>query len=203
MSVLPSQPRYNVEDYLALERASDDRHEFLDGQIYAMAGESVPHGDICMNLGAELRAQLRGRACRVLSKDLKVRSGPAPKPSYSRRGLFSYPDLVVICGEPQFQDEHRDVLLNPIVIIEVLSPSTEAFDRGEKWLRYQTWLPTLAHYVLVSQIKPEVEHYHRRPDGWLYSLVSGLEGTLRLESIDCTLALSEICDRIVFAVEEN
>ena len=169
-----------------------------------MAGESVAHGDICINLAAELRTQLRGGPCRVLSKDLKMRSVPAPKTSYSRKGLFSYPDLVVICGGPQFQDEHRDVLLNPAVIIEVLSPSSEAFDRGEKWLRYQTWLPNLAHYVLVSQTRPEVEHFERQRDGrWLYSLRKGVESILRLESIDFSLALSEIYDRVTFATEEN
>lgn len=199
MSLPHSRLRYTVQEYLALERASEARHEFLDGQIYAMAGESPAHSDICTNLVAELRAQLRGTPCRVWSKDVKVRSGPAPQTGRSTKGLFSYPDLVVVCGEPQFHDEHRDVLLNPTVIIEVLSPSTEAFDRGEKWSRYQTWLPSLTHYVLVSQSKPQLEHYLRQPNGeWLYSSVKDPEGSLHLTSVDCALRLAEVYDRVVF-----
>ena len=96
---------------------------------------------------------------------MKVRSGPTPKRGYTTKGLFSYPDLLVVCGELKLQDEHRDVLLNPTVIIEVLSPSTEAFDRGEKWSHYQTWLASLTHYVLVSQAKPQLERYLRQPNG--------------------------------------
>ena len=123
---------------------------------------------------------------------MKVRSGPEPKSRDETKGLYSYPDLVVICGEPQFHDEYRDVLLNPTAIIEVLSQSTEAFDRGEKWSRYQTWLPSLMHYVLVSQAKPQFGHYLRQPNGeWLYSSVKSLEGSLHLASIDCTLRLAE------------
>ncbi|MEW6207642.1 MAG: Uma2 family endonuclease [Acidobacteriota bacterium] len=202
MSLARSEPLYTVDEYLALERASEERHEYLDGQIYAMAGESPQHGDICTNLTIAIGSQLRGTPCRVWSKDIKVRSGPAPKKGYSTKGLFSYPDLLVVCGEPQFHDEYRDVLLNPTVIIEVLSPTTEAFDRGEKWSRYQTWIPSLIDYVLVLQSKPQIEHFLRQPEGeWLYSLVKGLEGSLRLSSIDCTLRLAEVYDRIVFPVE--
>jgi Uma2 family endonuclease len=202
MSLPHSQPRYTVAEYLAQERACEERYEFLDGQVYLMAGESLDHGTICTNISGQLYNQLRGKACQAFSKDMKVRSGPQPRSRYEIKGLYSYPDLVVICGEPQFHDEYRDVLLNPTAIIEVLSPSTEAFDRGEKWSPYQTWLPSLAHYVLVSQAKPQIEHYLRQPDGnWLYSSAKTLEGSLHLSSIDCTLRLSEVFDRIVFPVE--
>jgi Uma2 family endonuclease len=109
---------------------------------------------------------------------------------------------LVVCGELKFQDERRDVLLNPAVIIEVLSPTTEAFDRGEKWSRYQTWLPELSDYILVSQSKPQLEHFHRQASGeWLYSLVKDLEASLHLASISCTLQLTDVYDRIVFPVE--
>jgi len=202
MSLPHSQSRYTVEEYLALERASDERYEFFDGQVYLMAGESPDHGTICTNISGQLYNQLRGKSCQVFSKDMKVRSGPQPKSRYEIKGLYSYPDLIVICGEPQFHDEYRDVLLNPAVIIEVLSPSTEAFDRGEKWSRYQSWLPSLTHYVLVSQAKPQLEHFLRQPnDEWLYSSVKELAGSLQLASIDCTLRLAEVYDRIVFPVE--
>jgi Uma2 family endonuclease len=199
-----SEILYTVEEYLALERASEERHEYLDGHIYAMAGESPQHGDICTNLTIAIGSQLRGTHCRVWSKDIKVRSGPEPNKGYSTKGFFSYPDLLVVCGEPQFHDQHRDVLLNPTVIIEVLSPTTEAFDRGEKWSRYQAWIPSLNDYLLVLQSKPQIERFLRQPNGeWLYSSVSGLEASLRLSSIDCALRLTDVYDRIIFPVESN
>lgn len=202
MSLPHAHTSYSVEEYLALERESEERHEYLDGQIYAMAGESPEHGAICTNIGGQLYSQLRGKPCQVFSKDMKVRSGPIPHPGRTMKGLFSYPDLLVVCGELKFHDRYRDVLLNPTVIIEVLSPATEAFDRGEKWVRYQTWLPTLTDYLLVSQVTPQIEHFHRRVNGeWRYSLVNKIEESLRLISIDCTLHLTEVYDRIVFPVE--
>src|SRR5438067_3886174 len=203
MSLPQSYVSYSVDEYLALEREAEERHEYLDGQIYEMAGESPPHGAICMNLSRIISTQLLGTPCQAFSKDTKVRSGPTPKGRYLTKGLYSYPDLLVVCGELKFHDEHRDVLLNPTVIIEVLSPTTEAFDRGEKWLRYQTWLPELSDYVLVSQSMPLIEHFNRQPGGaWLYSFVNELERSLNLRSIDCSLHLAEVYDRVSFPVEE-
>jgi len=202
MSLLQSQISYTVEEYLAWERETDERQEYLDGQIYAMAGESADHGTICVNLIRVVSTQLLGKSCRAFTKDMKVRSGPAPSRRQPPKGLFSYPDLMVVCGEMQFHDEYRDVLLNPTVLIEVLSPSTEAFDRGEKWARYQTWLPSLTDYLLVSQSKPLIEHFLRQRNGsWLYFPVNGLDGRLHLPSIDCTLPLAEVYDRIAFPAE--
>src|SRR5215212_3537014 len=203
MSLPRAYTRHSVEEYLALERESEERSEYLDGQIYAMAGESPEHGAICTNIGGQLYAQLRGKSCQVFSKDMKVRSGPAPKLGQTK-GLYSYPDLVVVCGDLKFHDEHRDVLLNPSVVVEVLSPATEAFDRGEKWARYQTWLPELTDYLLVSQTKPQIDHFHRRAGGeWVYSLVNSLEDSLYLNSVGCVLELIDVYDRIVFPVEES
>ena len=202
MSLPQTQPRYTVEEYLALERESEERHEYLDGQIYDMAGESVQHGDICVNLVGELRAQLRGTPCRVWTKDAKVLSGPPIKSYKTTKGLFSYPDLVIVCGEPRFLDERQDVLINPNVSIEVLSPSTEGYDRGEKFRRYRAHLVTLTDYVLVSQTMPLVEHFRRLSAGeWLMSTASELDATLRLASIDCALRLSEVYDRVAFSEE--
>jgi len=199
---LPHSATFTIGEYLALERASEERHEFLDGQIYAMASGTIQHGDMCTNLVAELGSQLKGTPCRVLSKDMRVRSGPAPRSRLSSKGLFSYPDVIVICDEPQFHDEYQDVVINPTVIIEVLSPSTEAFDRGEKWSRYQTWLPSLTDYILVSQSEPQLEHFRRQPNGkWLYSPVRGLDGCLVLDTIGCILRLEEVYDRVVFPIE--
>jgi Uma2 family endonuclease len=162
MSLPQTITRYTVDEYLALERESEERHEYLDGQIYAMAGESIEHADISVNLVVELRSQLKGTPCRVWTKDSKVLSGPAIRSYKSIKGLFSYPDIVVVCGEPRFLNEHRDVLLNPTLIIEVLSPSTESFDRGEKFWRYRSHLASLTDYVQVSQALPLIEHFRRQ-----------------------------------------
>jgi Uma2 family endonuclease len=188
---LPQTSFFTPAQYLAFERATDARHEYLDGQIYAMAGESIEHSRICVNISGELRGQLKGRPCEALSPNMKVVT--------SSSGMFAYPDVVVVCGGPPFHDERRDVLTNPAIIFEVLSPSTEAYDRGEKFLRYRTQIETLQDYVLVSQAKPLVEHFSRRPDGsWVYEAVSGLASVLHLASVDCRLSLEEVYSRVVF-----
>ncbi len=200
---LPEQHVVNtIDEYLELERASEERHEYLDGQIYQMAGESGAHADICTNLVGELHPQLRGKLCRVRSKDTKVLSGSMPRHRFMTKGLFSYPDVVVICGEPQYLDEHRDVVINPTVIVEVLSPSTEAFDRGEKFRRYRTYLESLTDYVLISQSMPLIEHYRRQPNNeWVLAAVGQLEERLSVASIGCTLRLTEVYDRVTFPAE--
>jgi Uma2 family endonuclease len=114
------------------------------------------------------------------------------------KGLFAYPDSSVVCGEARFHDEHRDVLVNPRVVIEVLSPSTERYDRGKKFLRYQQ-IPSLTDYIMIAQAYPSVEHYARRADGsWLYSVTTEMTASVMLESIECHLSLADIYDRIVF-----
>jgi len=190
---------FTIDEYLALERTEAERHEYLDGCVYAMAGESPDHGRICVNLTRRLAAQLDGSGCEVFSKDLKVRCGPMPRPGGSHQGLFAYPDLVVICGALQFHDQAREVLLNPRVILEVLSPSTEAFDRGDKFRRYRAWLPTLTDYVLVAQDRPCIDHYHRQDDGtWALRTPEGLDDALHLATIGCTVRLAEVYERLVF-----
>lgn len=205
MSLPQTIARHTVEEYLALERESEERHEYLDGQIYAMAGESNEHADISSNLVGILNPQLRGTPCRVWTKDSKVLSGPGIRSYKSIKGLFSYPDIVVVCGEPRFLDDHhRDVLLNPTLIIGVLSPSTESFDRGEKFWRYRTHLASLTDYVQVSQALPLIEHFRRQSnDEWVLSTVSDMAGSLHLASINCTLRMSEIYDRVTFPEEES
>lgn len=183
---LPQQflPAITAEQYLVLERASEIRHEFLDGLMYAMSGESRDHSRICFNLAVTIGTQIRGSHCDGFSPNMKVRAGLG--------GLYAYPDLMIVCGEPKFHDEQSDVLLNPTVIFEVLSPSTEKYDRGEKFLRYRTQIESLQDYVLVSQDAAHVEHHHRQSDGaWTQMEVDGLESELVLSSIDCRLPLSE------------
>jgi len=197
-------PRVTVDVYLMNERArpSGDRHEYLDGLVYAMAGESEAHGTICMNLAAALVTQLRGGPCRAFSKDMRVRCGPHHPGTHA--GFYAYPDLVVVCGERRYHDQERDVLLNPTVLIEVLSPSTETFDRGEKFDRYRTWLATLTDYVLVAQDRPVIDHYHRTATGhWEVETLAGEGVHLHLETIGCTVPLAEVYERIVFPHAEE
>ena len=203
MALVQSHSRhYTVEEYLEIERKSEERHYYLDGVIYEMAGESDEHGEITVNLVREVSAQLLNTPCRVRTKDTKVQSGPA-KP-LSRKVVFSYPDVLVICGKPEFRDDHRDVINNPAVIIEVLSGSTEAFDRGEKFLRYQLWNPTLTDYILVSQSTPLIEHSIRQEDGaWLTYAHRGLGQIVEIKSINVALDLTRVYDRVVFADPEE
>lgn len=204
MATQTSRRIYSIEEYLAIERASEERHEYIDGYIFAMAGESGEHGDICVNLVREVSTQLRDTPCRARTKDTKVHSGPTPRYPRTTEGFFSYPDLIVICGELQYHDEHRDVILNPTVIIEVLSKSTENFDRGEKFQRYQVWNPTLTDYLLVSQKAPSVEHYSRQNDGtWSYKIYQGLEQSFVIESIHCELRLADVYDRVIFKSDDG
>ena len=184
---LPQQflPAITDAQYLDLERVSEIRHEFLDGLVYAMAGETPDHSTICFNLATIIGSQIRDKACRGFSPNMRVRAGLG--------GLYAYPDLMIVCGTPKFQDEHGDVLLNPNVVFEVLSPSTEKYDRGEKFRRYTTHIDSLQDYVLVSQDQQRIEHYHRQPDGtWTSAEVTGLDDELVLSSIDCRVPLSEV-----------
>jgi Uma2 family endonuclease len=205
MSLPQTQIRYTEDQYLSIEREADERHEYLDGQIYAMAGESPEHGAICTNLTTEIALQLRRTPCQAFAKDMRVRSGPLPRRRYSQKGLYSYPDLVVVCGEMQLLDENRDVIVNPKVIIEVLSPSTEAFDRGEKFQRYRTHNPSLTDYLIVAQNRPSVEHFARQENGqWVIAASAvDLSESVHIASIDCTLQLAEIYDRLEFPEEEE
>jgi Uma2 family endonuclease len=194
------QEIFTVDEYLAIERSSDERHEYLDGFIYAMAGESWHHGTITINIVVSLANQLKGKPCAVRDKDTKVRSGPTPKLPRSRSGLYSYPDVVVVCDDPEFQDKHQDIVLNPTVIIEVLSPTTEEFDRGEKLSRYQTWNRSLKDCLLVSQDQPHIEHYSRQEGGgWSCQRHTGVDSSFAIASIQCTLHLADVYDRIAFA----
>ena len=202
MTLANTQPQhlYSLEEYLEIDRNSpDERYEYVDGEVYAMAGESGEHGDISVNLTQILANELFDKNCRVRSKDTKVRSGMFPAKRPLRKGMISYPDLVIICGKPEYHDEFRDVVLNPKVIIEVLSDSTADFDRGDKFHRYQLWNPTLTDYILVSQHLPKVEHYVRQSDGsWNYRIYDNLEAECAIDSIEAKLKLADVFHRIEF-----
>ena len=190
MSLPQPQPLFAPDEYLAFERDSEERHEWLDGLIYEMAGESLAHSTICINLAITIGTQLKGKPCRALSPNMKVYCR-LPTDS-TLKGLFAYPDVTVVCGKPLFHDKHQDVLINPRVIVEVLSNSTERYDRSEKFVRYRQ-NESLTDYVLVSQDRPQVEHYTRQPDGsWSYRRTTGLEASIVIASIQCTLKLADV-----------
>jgi Uma2 family endonuclease len=186
-----THPIFSVQDYLEYERNAREKHEFLDGNVYAMAGESPRHSTICFNLAGITHNQLRGKRCRGFSPNMKIRTG--------EKGLFSYPDLAVICGQPTFHDNTSDVLTNPTVIFEVLSPSTESYDRGEKFLRYTNNIETLQDYVLISQDEPFIEHFSKKQNGgWEKREIAGLDAVLKLDSIECEISLTELYDLVEF-----
>jgi len=185
---------YSPEEYLELERKAETRHEFVDGIIYAMAGESLSHSQICINLAGEVRAKLKGQSCQALSPNMKVRA--------EGKGMYAYPDLTIVCGEPLFHDRQRDVLLNPKVIIEVLSPSTQRSAQTKKFFRYRKELPSLTDYVLIYQDAPFIEHHEKQADGrWTHNAADGIDDVLQILSIEIGLSLREIYDRVKF--EEN
>ena len=176
------------EEYLATERRAGMRSEYFAGEVFAMAGASRRHNRIVSNLVIRLGVQLDDSPCNIYANDMKVR--------VSRTGLFTYPDVVVTCGEESFADEERDVLLNPLLVIEVLSDSTEAYDRGKKFWHYQQ-IESLAEYVLVSQDVCKVERYVRQADGrWLYSKADAPEDVMTFDAINCGVSLKDIYARV-------
>lgn len=180
-------PTYSPQQYLAIERDTEEKHEYLKGEILAMGGASESHNLIVVNLVAAIHPQLRGTACKVYSSNMRLK--------VSATGLYTYPDVVALCGEAHFDDEQRDTLLNPALIIEVLSKSTEGYDRGEKFAHYRR-IESLAEYLLVSQDKYHIEHYVRQPDNqWLMSEVSKLEERIELPAIKCSLLLSDVYEK--------
>ena len=186
---MSSLPTYYLtpEEYLAIERKAEYKSEYVDGVVYVMAGGSERHNLIAANTIISIGVQLRNRPCRVYPSDLKVRV-----PSSKR---FFYPDVSVICGETRFADDERDVILNPVLIVEVLSESTAAYDRGKKFLSYQQ-IESLQEYLLISQDEAIIEHYIRQSnDTWLYAKAIGLEETIILPSIECEIALRDIYDK--------
>jgi Uma2 family endonuclease len=178
------QPRiFTFDEYLLIERNAEYKSEYLDGLIYAMSGGTGSHSYIAANMLIAIGARIRGSNCRVSTSDLRVVTEDL--------AFAAYPDVTVICGPPRYWDDRNDVLLNPQAIVEVLSPSTEAYDRGEKFERYQR-IPSLKEYLLVSQDKPLVELWSRDGDGWSVSRFEGNTGEFVIDSLGITLPLSEV-----------
>ncbi|MBZ0292892.1 MAG: Uma2 family endonuclease [Anaerolineae bacterium] len=177
-------------EYLEFERVSNSRHEFLAGEVFAMTGASETHNLINGSTYVSLYNQLRGRPCKIYPSDMRLK--------VEATGLYTYPDISIVCGEACFADAEFDTLINPTVIIEVLSPSTESYDRGKKFHHYRE-LPSLQEYALITQDNPRIERYLRQDnDTWEFIDAKGLNASLPLTSIDCTLILAEVYEQVSF-----
>jgi Uma2 family endonuclease len=182
MSAIARHARYTIQDYVRLEEYSNVKHEYVDGQIYAMAGGTPAHAAIAARVSAALIAQLRGKPCNVYSSDLRVR--------IVATGLDTYPDVSVVCGGEEHDREDPNAVTNPVVLVEVLSPATEEYDRAEKLEHYKR-IPACVEVVLVAHDKPRVEVWRRAPGSWVRDAAE-VGQTLRLASIDCLLDVDEI-----------
>jgi Uma2 family endonuclease len=183
-------PHLSPEQYLEIERNAEFRSEYLNGQMFAMSGGTINHARIVKNALLRLDEQLRGQPCEAAASDLRLFS--------ERYQVFTYPDVVVACGPVRFQDERRDTIIDATLVIEVLSPSTANYDRGEKFAFYQS-LPSFRDYLLIAQNAVRAEHRSRRPDGcWLLRQFSSTEDEIKLESIGCSLRLGSLYDRVEF-----
>jgi Uma2 family endonuclease len=185
-----SRVRITPEEYLFLERKAETKSEYFDGEMIPMPGVSLEHDRIVINLISELDSQFQDRPAEVHGPELSIK--------VPRKGSYFYPDVSVVFGDPEVEGEHRDTLLNPRVVFEVLSPSTESYDRGPKFAHYRT-LESLQEFILVSQNEPRVERYLRQDDGnWLYSEVTDPAGSLELVSVACRVPLSRIYRKVDF-----
>lgn len=186
------QPRLTPEQYLEIERQAEVRSEFYGGRMYAMSGGTWPHHKIIFDFAVALQSAF-GERCSVVANGMRVRVSP--------NGLYTYPDVVVVCGERKMADERKDTLVNPTFLAEVLSPSTEAYDRGFKAAQYRT-IESLKEYAFVSQHEPRVETYVRSADGWTFREFSGIDAACRFESLECKVALKSIYGNVDFSEAE-
>ncbi len=190
MSTVPKQRRLTEEEYLAIERQAETKSDFYAGEMFSMAGAKRNHNLIVTNVVSELREQLRKRPCEVYPSDMRVKVG--------RTGLFTYPDVVVVCGGPQFLDDSQDTLLNPTLLVEVLSDSTASYVRGFKSRRYRK-IPSLREYLIIEHELPHIERYCRGADGqWTLSEADEPGGAIALPAIGCELRLEAVYDKVVF-----
>jgi Uma2 family endonuclease len=188
MSAVP-KTLMSAEDYLAFERASEFRHEYYRGEIFQMSGASREHNLIVTNSVTRINSRLRAKNCETYSNDMRVMT-PAT-------GLYTYPDVVVVCGEPDFADSEFDTLLNPVILIEVLSPSTADYDRGKKFWHYQT-IESLREYLLIAQDEIKIEHLIKHMDGgrWDVCEYNSPDAEIELASIEIILKVSEVYEKV-------
>ncbi len=192
MSTL-AKKHYTVEEYFELEARAEYKNEYYQGEIFAMAGATIAHNDIVANLIGELRETLRGSPCRVMPSDTRIKC---------RTSLYTYPGALIVCGEREIlKFQNLETLLNPRVVFEVLSESTESYDRGKKFEHYQS-IATFEEYVLVAQDRAHVDHFVRQTDGsWRLTMMDGLESTLRLATVNCALPFQAIFEGVTLPPE--
>jgi Uma2 family endonuclease len=189
------QPRLTPEEYLALERTAVYKSEYYAGEIFAMAGARERHVSIVANLMYILVGQPKGRPCKAYANDMRLKVSPT--------GLYTYPDIMVVCGTPVFADEQKDTLLNPTVLMEVLSESTEAYDRGKKFEHYRT-LASVSDYLLIAQDQHKIEHFMRQTDNrWLFVAYTNLDDVVEIASIACALPLRDVYDKVELSGDET
>jgi Uma2 family endonuclease len=194
MSTAP-QRYYTEAEYLALDRASEIRYEFYRGEIFAMSGASLQHNRINFNLSGCLHGQLKDRDCEAFANDMRVK--------VQSTTLYTYPDIVITCNKPRFLDSDVDTLLNPQVVIEVLSDSTEKYDRGKKFEHYRT-VPSLREYVLVAQDRAHIDRFSLNEQGqWVLDDASGLDAVIELTSVECRLPLADVYAKVEFPPAEE
>jgi len=180
------------QEYLVFERQATEKHEFVDGIIYAMSGASEEHNLVAGNVFGEIRQCFKGRSCKAYISDMRVKVNESD---------YVYPDVIAVCGDAQFEDNTFDTLSNPTVIIEILSDSTERYDKGRKAELYRA-LPTVQDYVLISQTHCYMEHYHRQTaTQWLFTIISQMDEKLTLPSVNVTIAVQDIYDKVSFKLE--
>ncbi len=190
---MSTQPKtfLTPEQYLEIERKAEYKSEYFNGEMFAMAGAREAHNLVVIHIARELDQQLRSRPCRAYPSDMRVRVSPG--------GLYTYPDVIALCGEPRFLDDQRDTLLNPGLIVEVLSHSTEAYDRGRKFESYKS-IESLREYLLVASDRIHADLYNRQPDGrWLLTSADKLEDSLTLESVGAQLTLADLYEKVEFS----
>lgn len=192
MTALPKSKKYTPAEYLALEEKAEYKSEYVNGYIFKMAGATEAHNDITLNVAAFLKTKLRGK-CRTYANDMKV--------WIDEIGTFFYPDVTVVCGERKFYKNRRDAVVNPILLVEVLSQSTGEYDKNDKFLTYRN-IPSFHEYVLISQNRPAVQQFNRQADGkWLHQATIGLNSKVYFESVDVELSLENIYDLVEFETE--
>ena len=190
MAAVPKE-RFNIEEYIEFDKNSEERWEYFDGVVVSMSGGTLIHNRISTNLVAGLRGKALEKGCEVLAGDMRIKVPKAPP--------YRYADIVVVCGPPVIEQiQGLDVLVNPRLIVEILSSSTEAYDRGKKFVSYKS-IESFEEYLLVAQDRPYITHYLRQPDGsWSRTDVEGLDNEIELSSISCKLSLREIYELVEF-----
>ncbi len=193
--MIPKAVEYiSEEEYIEIERNSEIKHEYFDGEIFAMSGASRSHNLIVANVVGELRSQLKKKPCRVYPSDMRLK--------IETTKLYTYPDAMIVCGQDKFDDDHKDMLLNPDVIIEVLSDSTESYDRGKKFENYRK-IASLKEYVLISQDVRKIEKFLKNGKFWIFAETDDDNSEMILESVGCSLNLDEVYDKVFSEIGES